>query len=195
MSDLEGTSMANAPRLESMETTLKRALQQLDSFEKQSRRQNMRIMGLKEGVEGKDLVTFFEKWIPEVFGMQGDWVKIKRAHHTGPPLKLSGKDASRAVLVRLHNYTDKRRILYVAKSKGRLKVEGQDVSFYQDFSAEVVKRRKESASARRRLREAGIKYTFVYPCVIKISHPNGKTSSHSNMEEIKDYIKRLPASR
>ncbi len=87
----------------------------------------MRIAGLKEGVEGKDSVAFFEKWIPEVLGTQGDRVKIEKAHRTGPPLKLGGKDALRAVLVRLHNYTDKQRILYAARSKGRLKVEGQDV--------------------------------------------------------------------
>ncbi len=66
---------------------------------------------------------------------------------------------------------------------------------YQDFSAEVVKSRKKSASACRQLQEAGIKYAFGYPAVNNISHPNGKTSSLSNTEEINDYIKRLPASQ
>lgn len=58
----------------------------LDNYENQSRRQNIKITGLKVGSEGKDPVTFFEKWIPEVLDMQQDRVKIERAHHTGPAL-------------------------------------------------------------------------------------------------------------
>lgn len=195
VSDLEDRCTANAPRLDSVETALKKAMERLDNIENQSRRQNVRIVGLKEGIEGKNPVDFFEKWIPEVLGMQGDTVKIERAHRAGPPLRTGDKEASRAVLVRLHNYSDKLSILYAARAKGRIKVEGRDVSFYQDFSAEVVKKRRESANARRLLREAGVKYAFVYPAVIKIIHPNGKTSSLANMEQINNYIKRLPASR
>ena len=147
----------------------------------------MRIVGLKDGVEGREPVAFFEKWIPEVLGIQGDRIRIERAHRTGPPLRLGGMEASRAVLVRLHNYTDKQRIMNEARNKGGIKVEGQEVSFFQDFSAEVVRRRKESAGARRRLREAGIRYSFIYPAVIKIFNANGATVSLSSMEEMNDY--------
>lgn len=40
----------------------------------------MRIIRLKDGMEGRDLVVFFEKWIPEVLGMQVEWVN----HLTSP---------------------------------------------------------------------------------------------------------------
>lgn len=195
VSDLEDMCTANTPRFDSVEAALKKATERLDYLENQSRRQNVRIVGLKEGMEGKHPVAFFEKWIPEVLDLQGDAVKIERAHRAGPPLRNGDGDPSRAVLVRLHNYTDKQRILYAARTKGRLKVEGRDVSFYQDFSAEVVKQRRETANARRLLREAGVKYAFIYPAVIKIIHPNGKTSSLSNMVDINNYIKRLSVSQ
>jgi len=194
VSDLEDNAAANTPRLESMETALKRAMERLENYENQSRRQNVRIIGLKEGIEGNNPPVFFEKWIPEVLNMdlQGERLKIERAHRVGPPAGSIGRQGPRAVLVRLHDYTDRQRILHAARNKGRVSTDGQVVSFYQDFSAEIVKRRKESADARRKLREAGIKYAFAYPAVIKVLPPNGKPISLPTMKEINDYVKTLP---
>lgn len=192
VSDLEDASDRNAPRLDAIEETLKKTMEKFDSFENQSRRQNVKITGLKEGTEDRDPVPFFEEWIPKVLGMQQTRVKIERAHRTGPPTGRNGRVGPRAVLVRLHNYTDKQKILNAARNKGEIQVEGRKVSFYQDFSAEVVRKRQESANARRQLREAGIKYAFVYPAVIKISNQNGTTTSLSDIEEINDFIKTLP---
>ena len=162
VSDLEDNAAANTPRLESVESALKRAMERLENYENQSRRQNIRIIGLKEGTKGKNPPVFFEKWIPEVLNMdmQGERLKIERAHQVGPPGGSIGRQGPRAVLVRFHDYTDRRRILRAAINKGRVSTDGQVVSFYQEFSAEIVKRRQESADAFRRLREAGIKYAF-----------------------------------
>ena len=195
VSDLEDNAAANTPRLEAVESALEKAMGKLENYENQSRRQNVRIIGLKEGTEGKDPPVFFEKWIPEILNMdmQGKRLKIERAHRVGPPAGSAGRPGPRAVLVRLHDYTDRQRILRAARSKGRVSTDGQVVSFYQDFSAEIVKRRQQSADARRRLREAGIKYAFAYPAVIKILPPNGKPISLPTMKEINDYVKTLPA--
>lgn len=194
VSDLEDNVAANTPRLESVESALKKAMEKLENYENQSRRQNVRIIGLKEGTEGKNPLVFFEKWIPEALNMdmKGERLKIERAHRVGPPVESTGRRGPRAVLARLHDYTDRQRILRAARDKGRVSMDGQVVSFYQDFSAEIVKRRQESADARRRLREAGIKYAFAYPAVIRVLPPNGKPISLSTMKEINDYVKTLP---
>lgn len=68
VSDLEDNAAGNAPRLESLESALKKAMGKLENYENQSRRQNVRIIGLKEGTEGKNPPVFFEKWIPEGLG-------------------------------------------------------------------------------------------------------------------------------
>ncbi|KAK7877198.1 hypothetical protein WMY93_032082, partial [Mugilogobius chulae] len=141
---------------------------------------NIRIIGLEEGTEGRDPAAFFEEWIPAILEMRVKRVKIDKAIRMG--LQTG----------RIHDYADKQRILYAARDKGRVEVDGKVISFYQDFSAEVVKKRQESASARRRLREAGVKYAFLYPAVIKIIHPNGKFTSLSNMREVDDFMKTLP---
>lgn len=150
---------------------------------------------MKEGTEGKTPVDFFEKWIPDVLNMPNDRIQIERAHRTGPRMRLAGKEGPRAVLVKLHNYTDRQRILYVARNKGTIKVDGGNVSFYQDFSMEVVRRRKVSANARKLLRDAGIRYSFLYPAVIKVFRPDGSSSAFSTLEEINDYINKLPSSK
>lgn len=48
-------------------------------------------------------------------------------------MRIAGKEGLRAVLVRLHNYAEKSRILYVARDKGMIETEAGKVS-YQDFS-------------------------------------------------------------
>lgn len=111
VSDLEDVSAATAPRVGALEVQLKKALDRLENLENQTRRQNIRIIGLKEGAERKTPVDIFEKWIPDVLNMPKDRIKIERAHRTGPPLRVDVKEGPRAVLVRLHNYTDKQRIL------------------------------------------------------------------------------------
>ncbi|KAK5604897.1 hypothetical protein CRENBAI_007374 [Crenichthys baileyi] len=85
ISDLEDVTTRNTPRMEDMEKTIKRTLERLDSLENQSRRQNIKIMGLKEGIEGRETAAFFEAWIPKVLGLQQTRIKIERAHRTGPP--------------------------------------------------------------------------------------------------------------
>ncbi|KAK7896356.1 hypothetical protein WMY93_021681 [Mugilogobius chulae] len=171
VSDLEDTAEATAPRLDSLESTLKKAVERLENYENQIRQQNIKIIGLKEGAEGSNPRMFFENWIPEVLNMdmQGRRLEIERVHRLGPPLESRSRRAPRPVLVKLRDFTDKERILRTARIKGDgIKVDDQAVSFYQDFSADVIKRRQESATERKRLREAGIKYAFLYPAVIKI---------------------------
>uniref|UniRef100_A0A3B5M6N4 L1 transposable element RRM domain-containing protein n=1 Tax=Xiphophorus couchianus TaxID=32473 RepID=A0A3B5M6N4_9TELE len=191
ISDLEDVTTKSAPRMDGMEKTIERALERLDSLENQSRRQNIKIMGLKEGIEGREPAAFFEEWIPKVLGLQQTQIKIERAHRTGPQVGRSDRDHPRAVLVRLHNYIDKQKILNAARNKGIIQVEDRRVSFYQDFSAEIVRKRQESSGARRQLREAGVRYAFLFPAVIKIFNQNGTTTSLSDMKEINEFIKTL----
>lgn len=127
--------------------------------------------------------------------MQGERLKIEGTHRVGPPVGSTGRQGPRAVQVRIHDYTDRQRILGAARNKGKVMMDGQVVSFYQNFSVEIVKQRQESADTRRRLWEAGIKYAFVYPAVIKVLPPNGKPIPLSTMKEINDYVKTFPTNQ
>lgn len=68
VSDLEDVSVEYTPRLATMEETLKRTLERLDNVENQSRHQNIRITGLKKGIEDKNPVHFLKN------GSQESWI-------------------------------------------------------------------------------------------------------------------------
>ncbi|MED6261197.1 hypothetical protein ATANTOWER_002191 [Ataeniobius toweri] len=88
-------------------------------------------------------------------------------------------------MVTLH----RQRFLYAARDKGKVKLGDHELSFYQDFSAEVVTQRQTSANACKRMRDAGIKYAFLYPAVIQVFPPKGKLISLTTMREVNDYIR------
>lgn len=69
VSDLEDNAAANAPWLDSMESALKKVMENFDSYENQSRLQNVRIVGRKEGTEGKNPTAFLGKWVSEILNM------------------------------------------------------------------------------------------------------------------------------
>lgn len=87
-------------------------------------KKKVRIIGLKESTEGKNPSAFFEKWIPEVLNlnMQRERLKIERVHRAGPPVGTTGRQGPRVVLMRLHDYTDRQRILHTVRNEGRVMI-------------------------------------------------------------------------
>lgn len=69
-----------------METQLKTANDKVIDLESRSRRDNLKILNLKEGIEGTDPKIFLESMLPKLLGLQTgkDRVKIDRAHRVGP---------------------------------------------------------------------------------------------------------------
>lgn len=60
---------------------------------------------------------------------------------------------------------------------------------------EVVRKRKESVNVRKQRREAGIRYSFLYPAVIKVFHPNGTSTTFATMQEINNFINKMNAAK
>lgn len=106
-----------------------------------------KFQGLREEVEGTDAVAFFQTWIPKFLNLhaKGSRIKIERVHHTLAP-KPGAKDRARPLIVRFHNYGDKQRVLDASRrlsEDGDLRYDDNKMSFYQVFSASVIRRRKE----------------------------------------------------
>uniref|UniRef100_W5NNG8 L1 transposable element RRM domain-containing protein n=1 Tax=Lepisosteus oculatus TaxID=7918 RepID=W5NNG8_LEPOC len=193
VSDLEEGSVTAGNRIRVLETDLRKTLDRLEDFENRSRRKNVRILGLRENIEGSSPVGFFERWIPETLGMEmkGDKIKLERCHRTGPRRKSGegGTPVPQAVLLRLHNYRDKQKVREAARAKKEIIVEGKRVSIFQDFSVKVQKKRAETAKARRRLRDAGLRYSFLYPAIIKVFDALGGSTTLSSLKEAENFLK------
>lgn len=92
----------------------------VDQMENQSRRSNIRVVGLKEDSEGRDPVRFFTQWIPDVLGIINftKLLEIERAHRTSAP-KPRPEEPPRAILVRFLCFQDREKILQLARAKSQ----------------------------------------------------------------------------
>lgn len=162
-------------RVFNLEKQVAMLTEHIDDLENRGRRKNIRILGLHEEVEGTNAVTFLESWIPEFFGLhtKSGRIKIERAHRTLAP-KPGAKDRPRPLIVRFHNYGDKQRVLDACRKRsasadGDLRYEDSKISCYQDFSASVIRKRKDFNAVKQRLRDMGARYAMLYPAKLRVN--------------------------
>uniref|UniRef100_A0AAV2KN58 LINE-1 type transposase domain-containing protein 1 n=1 Tax=Knipowitschia caucasica TaxID=637954 RepID=A0AAV2KN58_KNICA len=169
----EDVTESHDAKLSEMELKLEAALEKIDDLENRGRRCNLRIVGLEEGSEGTNPVSFFKSWLPALVGesdnFKGGVVKIDRCHRALTRRPPAGQ-RPRAVIMKLHNFQDKVRIMQAARRLKTLSYKGASVMIFEDFSAAVVKKRQECTAVKRRCREQGIVFAMLYPAVLRIRH-------------------------
>ncbi|TTF56868.1 DNA-binding protein Rfx5 [Bagarius yarrelli] len=158
-------------RVSVLEDALDRTLDRLEDLEHgELFSRDIRIVGLKEGTEGKEPVKFFETWVPDVLGMcvGNNRIELERARRTGLQKRADG--GPRAVLLRFHSYTDKRAVLEAARDKDTVRVRGRKI-YFRDFSFGMQRKRARTTDARRQLRTAGLKHAYLHPAEITVLKP------------------------
>ncbi len=81
----------------------------LDDLENRSRRQNVRVIGIPEGLEGQNPVTFMSSMFTELFG-EGAFERppeIDRAHRVGQKSQRNAFPRHMLVRLHLHRYQTK----------------------------------------------------------------------------------------
>lgn len=153
-----------------------------------SRRDNIRIIGLKEGTEGKHAVKFFEMWLHDTLGLETKRgsIKIDRAHRTLGPRK---SNSNRPIIVKLHNYSDKQRILS-AREKGEILDQGNKVYIRQDLSAAVREARRQFNDTCEQLIKRGIRFQMRYPATLSIT-VRGEEHSFKTPQEVEEFLRRF----
>lgn len=136
VTDLDG-------RLAEAERKIKLMADCMNDMENRSRRNNICILNLKEDTEEKRPVNFFETWLPTVLGLQAspgakDRIKIDLAHRS---FGLRGA-RPRPVIIKLHNSSDKPRIMAAVRAAPNLEREGQRIFIHQDLSPAVREKRR-----------------------------------------------------
>uniref|UniRef100_A0A671QJC2 L1 transposable element RRM domain-containing protein n=1 Tax=Sinocyclocheilus anshuiensis TaxID=1608454 RepID=A0A671QJC2_9TELE len=121
ISAVEDTVSRDNADLNEVKKKLDAALEKIDDLENRSRRCNIRIIGLPEGEEGTNPVSFLRTWLPNLLNtdFKNHQVKIERAHRVPSRLPTSG-ERPRALMVKLHNFQDKARILQAARTASQL---------------------------------------------------------------------------
>lgn len=128
--------------------------EKIDDLENRHRRSNLRLVGLLEGAEGKEVETFLEKWIPEV-PVDENFpapVIIERAHHipSGRP-KHNSPPVPRPLILKFLNYSDKVHVMRAAQAKGKIMYEEQHIMF-------MSRKRMRCGAVKQQLRAQGIQF-------------------------------------
>ena len=162
-------------------------------LEGRSRRQNIRVVGLEESVEGTRPSEFFPSFLCEVFGQQvlPTPPEIDRAHRSLAPKPKKG-ERPRPVIMRLHKYQVKELIIREARKRGTLEYRGQQIRIYEDYPADVVNQRAEYRQVMSDLYNRGLKPSLLYPSRLRIVLPNGEKQWLKSVEEARQCVARQP---
>ncbi|KAK7916033.1 hypothetical protein WMY93_011794 [Mugilogobius chulae] len=170
-------------------------LEKVESLENHSRRNNIRLVNLREGCEGNDPVAFFTNWLPDTLGREQftEPLLIERAHRTLAP-KPAADEKPRPVLIRLLKYRDREKILHTAAKRakefnGPIMFENKPLFFFPDLSASLVKRRKEFDHVKKDLRSRGIQYSLLHPATLRIMLADGKRRYFKTPKEAAAFLK------
>jgi len=126
-------------------------------------------MGIPEGAEASCPTKFMAEFIPEIMGAEHfpTPVEIDRDHRS---LALKPKKGARPrpINLRLHNCSQKERIMGLAKRRGPLIFRDTPVHIYRDLPAEISKLRATFNAVKAKPREGKIEYSLYYPVILAI---------------------------
>ena len=163
ISALETSKAALEARMTDVEKSNAELLEKLISFEDRSRRNNIRVVGLPEGVEGSDPTKFIQSFLQKTFEQEFQSPpEIDRAHRTGPQPPTGGRP--RPFLARIHFFRQKERVLQLSREAGQLKFNGKNIFIFPDLSAETSRRRAAFGPVKEILRtKRGVRYGIRHP--------------------------------
>lgn len=138
------------------------------ALEDRSRRDNLRLIFLKEGEEKGNALAYLmsniHKWFPR---LTDNPPELMRAHRIGPPRPSSA--APRVMIVKCLRFTDRDRILNESR-RTPVEVAGHTVRFAPDYSDCTARRRRPCYPLMNRARGLGYEAFLLYPAVIKLVH-------------------------
>lgn len=139
-------------------------------LENRSRRQNLRIVGISEDAEGGHPSRFVADLLQQILGAENFDAPpmIDRAHRTLAPKPRAG-ERPRALVVRMHYYADKEKILQLSREKGKLFYKGSPVHIFPDITPEVGRLRAAFNPVKAKLRAAGVPYSLYFPARLAIT--------------------------
>lgn len=157
-----------------------------EDMEGRMRRCNVRILGIPEEPNSSSTASV-SKLLKEILGMDKD-VLIDRSHRSLGPKRQDGKP--RAIVAKLHYYQDCVEILRRARTQAPLRLHGQPVAIFPDYTTAVAKARAAFTEVRRALRDKqGVRFGILFPARLRISY-EGEDKEFVDPGEAMDYVKR-----
>lgn len=160
----------------------------VQTLENQSRRNNVRLVGLKEtyGTNGT-LSTCIQRILKEGLELDtGGEFEIERVHRQPTPM-LNSDQPPRPVLIRFLRQSARDKVINVVKGKRGIVWEDCRLLLFPDMSKELSALRKTFTPAKRRLQELDVSYSLTFPATLRFKW-NGKNESFTNAEAADRFI-------
>ena len=170
--DLESAAVETDVRLSELEREQQKTAKENDylrmkveQLENQSRKFNIRILDLPNGVEAGNPTAYTTKLLRDLFGEEivGTGPLISVAHRTGPARK-----DSRCMIARLYSLDIKMKITKKAAECRSFTYNGNKICIHSDVSAETLKLRATFKEVRSELFKRKIRCGFIQPTAILI---------------------------
>ncbi len=191
---VQATTRADRSAVTDLRNQLERLTEKMTDMEDKSRRNNVRLVGLPEGMEGSDVAGFLRinlsKWIPSLKGRN---IEIDRAHRVYDGRKNS--DRPRTLIFRVLRWHDRLEILKGARQAYPVKCTQDNVTllFFPDFSPVTAAKRKSLVPVLRSMTALGLQPFLAYPAVIKLRH-GGEQRCFSSLRKAEDFVGSLSQS-
>ena len=169
LSSLRPTVVEVQQHVKEMRAEMHRLRDRAEDAEGRSRRNNVRFLGFPEKSESPNAELFLEEWllkevlrppVPKFFS-------IERAHRIPGKPPIPGA-FPRPLIARLLNFRDRDLILQIFRTKGPIQFNGQRITAYPDFTAEVQRKRSSYAAIKASLRDAGLRYALLFPAKLRV---------------------------
>ncbi len=188
---VQATAREDRSAVTDLRNQLERLTEKMTDMEDKSRRNNVRLVGLPEGVEASDVAGFLRvnlsKWIPS---LKGRSIEIDRAHRVYDGRKNS--DRPHTLIFRVLRWHDRLEILKGARQAYPMKCTQDNVTllFFPDFSPVTAAKRKSLVPVLRSMTALGLQPFLAYPAVIKLRH-GGEQRSFDSLRKAEDFVSSL----
>ncbi|XP_068111018.1 uncharacterized protein [Hyperolius riggenbachi] len=165
-----------------------------EDAENRNRRNNLRIVGIPEGAEGSDAVSFLEELLQQLLpdAKLSKFFAIERAHRLATRKKNPPGAPPRPMIFKLLNYKDRDAILSASRIVGDLHYENTRLMIFPDFTNETQKLRRSFQQAKTKLREREITYAMLFPARLRVQY-NDEALFFDKPEGVITWLESLPA--
>ena len=178
---LESRSIQHARELQELRDQMELTLLKTEDLENRSRRDNLRVRGLKEEVEGPDITATMLSFFGSLLPPGHPEIQVVRAHRVGPH-RRDPRAPPRDILVKLLDSRVKDLILKSAREADGLKCGEYDCSVFQDLSSATLMRRNAFRPITAKLSAENIRYRWLFPFGIAFEFQN-KPYQTSNLNK------------